>query len=128
MDGLYSDNDYKRQKRLMEDRLAGLLVPEADAATPGERRRLLLTMLDAVYVDAKEEHRVVAIRSKPPFRPLLEIATTRPDSGVELYVLEKETPAAWGEQQALSGPCFWWRRGRVELPVQRIPQQNMLQV
>ena len=102
-------------------------------ATPSERRRLLLTMLDSVYVDTKEEHRVVANRAKPPFRPLLEIATTRPDSDVELYVvelyvLEKETPAAWGEQQALSGPCFWWRRGRVELPVQRIPQQNMLQV
>jgi len=58
-------------------------------------------------VDAKEEHRVVAIRAKPPFRPLLEIATTRPDSDVELYVLEKEAPAVWGEQQAQSGPCFW---------------------
>lgn len=45
-------------------------------------------------------------RGKPPFRPLLEIATTRPDSDVEMYVLEKEAPAVWGEQQVLSGPCF----------------------
>ena len=40
-------------------------------------RRILMTMPEAVYVDTVEEKRIVAIRPKPAFRPLLEIATTR---------------------------------------------------
>ena len=40
------------------------------------RRWLLLTMLDAVYVDAREERRIVAIRPKAPFRPIFQVATT----------------------------------------------------
>jgi hypothetical protein len=35
-------------------------------------------MLEAVYVDALEEKRIVAIKSKPAFRPLLEILSLRP--------------------------------------------------
>ena len=76
-----------------------------------ERRKLLLTMLDAVYVDTVEEKTIVAIRPKPAFRPLFEIATTRAESGV---VLINETPQADCEPEA-SNLCFWWRRGRVEL-------------
>ena len=41
-------------------------------------------MLDAVYVDTVEEKAVVAIRTKPAFQPLFEIATTRDGSGVLL--------------------------------------------
>ena len=41
-------------------------------------------MLDAVYVDTVEEKRIVAIRPRPAFRPLFEVATTREDSGVVL--------------------------------------------
>jgi len=80
-------------------------------ATPKERRKLLLAMLDAVYVDAKEEKRIVGIKPKPPFRPIFQVATTKEGSGV---VLMKEPPDSGPE-----APCFWWRRGRVELPVQR---------
>lgn len=39
-------------------------------------------MLDAVYVDTVDEKVIVAIRPKPAFRPLFEIATTRAVSGV----------------------------------------------
>ena len=42
------------------------------AATLTERRKLLLTMLDAVYVDTVEEKAIVAIWPKPTFLPLLE--------------------------------------------------------
>ena len=31
-----------------------------------ERRKLLLTMLDAVYVDTKETKSIIVIKSKPP--------------------------------------------------------------
>jgi len=68
-------------------------------------------MVDAVYVDTVEEKTIVAIRPKPAFRPLLEIATTRAGSGV---VLINQTPRTQNEPEA-SEPCFWWRRGRVEL-------------
>ncbi len=134
VDGLYYDDDYRREKRSLEELLAGLVIPgvnsakEAgklledlpalwEAATLAERRKLLLTMLDGVYVDTVDEKAIVAIRPKPAFRPLFEIATTRAESGV---VLINETPQVVDEPGA-SGSCFWWRRGRVELPVQKSP-------
>ena len=52
---------------------------------------------------------IVAIRPKPAFQPLFEIATTRAGSGV---VLINQTPQTQNEPEA-SEPCFWWRRGRV---------------
>jgi len=131
VDGLYSDDDYKREKRSLEDSIAGLVVPGVDsakeagellgdlpalweAATLSEKRRLLITMLDAVYVDTVDEKAIVAIRPKPAFRPLFEIATTRAGSGV---VLINQTPQTQNEPEA-SESCSWWRRGRVKLPVQ----------
>jgi hypothetical protein len=38
-------------------------------------------MLDAVYVDTVEEKAIVAIRPKPAFWALFEVATTREGSG-----------------------------------------------
>ena len=49
-------------------------------------------MLEAVSVDAKDEHRVVAIRPKSAFRSLLEIAATREGSGVILVTQTEESP------------------------------------
>ena len=94
-----------------------------EAATLTERRKLLLTMLDAVYVDTVEEKAVVAIRPKPAFQPLFEIADTRSGSDV---VLINEPPLTFDEPEAADS-CFWWRRGRVELPVQKVPWLDMLQ-
>ena len=88
-----------------------------------ERRKLLMTMVDAVYVDTVEEKAIVAIRPKPAFQPLFEIATTRQGSDV---VLINEPPEASNEPGA-ADLCFWWRRGRVELPVQKAPQTDVLQ-
>ena len=130
VDGLYPDDDYRREKRALEEKLATLVVPGVDAAKEAgellerlpslweeanlsERRKLLLSMLDAVYVDTADEKAVVAIRPKPAFRPLFEIATTREGSDV---LLINEPPKADVEPEAADS-CFWWRRGRVELPV-----------
>ena len=129
VDGLFPDEEYHRQKRLLEMELESLVVPQASAAEEAgkliqdlpklwaganltERRRLLLTMLDAVYVDAKEDKCIVAVKPKPPFRPIFQVATTREGSGI---ILLNEPPEDAPEAQS----CFWWRRGRVELPVQR---------
>ena len=101
VDGVYDDNEYKRQKRTLETELESLIMPEADAAADAgklierlpelwcganmdERRKLLLAMLDAVYVDAKHARSIVAIRPKAPFRPIFHLATTRAGSGVTL--------------------------------------------
>ncbi len=85
---------HDRQKRLLEMELASLVVPEANAAEEAGklvldlprlwaganltvRRKVLLTVLDAVYVDAKDEKRIVAIKPKPPFVPIFQVATTK---------------------------------------------------
>jgi hypothetical protein len=90
-----------------------------------ERRRILMTMLDAVYVDTVEEKRIIAIRPRPAFRPLLGMATMREGSGIVLVAerppdedgLPAEMPSAPPPdgQGADAIPCSWWRRGRVEL-------------
>ena len=134
VDGLYDDEGYRREKRSLEDNLVNLVVPGVDAAMEAgklledlpvlweeadlaERRKLLMAMLEAVYVDTVEEKSVVAIRPKPAFRPIFEVATTREGSGIALI---NQTPQTQNEPEA-SESCSWWRRGRVELPVQKRP-------
>ena len=85
------------------------------AAALAEQRKLLLTMLDAVYVDTVEEKLIVVIRSKPAFWPLFEIATTRAGSR---EVLINQTPQTRFEPEA-SELCSWWRRGGVEPGLKR---------
>ena len=72
VDGHVQEEEYRRQKKQLEERMRSLVVPDADAAVTagkllehlpalwkkanlGERRRILLTMLEAVYVDTVEE-------------------------------------------------------------------------
>jgi len=107
----------------MEMELDSLVVPEADAseqagnlvqqlpklwsrATLPERHELLITMLEAVYVDHKDAKSVVAIQPKPAFGAVFQVATTREGSGV---ILIKEPP---DPSQKAPSPCLWWRRGR----------------
>ena len=86
LDGVITDPEYKRQKRLLLESLGQLVVPGVDAAREagmvledlpqlwkqadlGERRKLLLPMLDAVYVDTVNEKSIIAIRPKSAFLP-----------------------------------------------------------
>ena len=89
------------------DQSAGELLEDLpvlwDAAILVEQRKLLLTMLDAVYVGTVDEKAVVAIRLKPAFRPLFGIDKTRVGSGV---VLINQTPQALNEPEA-SESCPW---------------------
>ena len=130
MDGLKTPEEYQREKRLLEDRLGSLVVPGVDAAMEAgkllenlpslwdqanlsERRKLLLSMLDGVYVDTIEEKTIVAIRPKPAFMPLFEVATTKEGSAVVL-ISEKELPPGDESSPEATTPFSWWRRGRVE--------------
>ena len=136
-DRLVTQEDYRSRKRALEDKLRSLVVPDADVAVEAgnlldnlprlwekadlrERRGILMTMLDAVYVDTVEEKRIVALRPRPAFRPLLEIATMREGSGIVLVNerdLENANQPPPYAQEADADPCFWWRRGRVEIHV-----------
>ena len=132
LDGLKTRNNYIREKKSLEDELDSLVVPGADAtqdagklledlptlweeASLAERRKLLMTMLDAVYVDTVEAKAIVAFRPKPAFIPLFLVASTREDSGV---VLITDTPPDLKDPEA-SDSCSWWRRGGVELYLER---------
>ena len=127
---VYSGWTVSTSKRALEDKLRSLVVPTADVAVQagrlledlprlwkkadlGERRRILVTMPDAVYVDTVEEKHIVAVRPRPAFRPLLEIAATREGSGVVL--VNEKNPENTSQpppdgQGADGGPCLWWRR------------------
>ena len=142
VDGVYDDEEYKRQKRTAELELGSLVLPEADAAAEAgkliselqklwsganlqERRKLLMTMLDAVYVDSSE-NTIVAIKPKAPFKPVFGVATTRDGSEVVL-VHDLDARPRTADQPPPNGtvapdgleadddPCLWWRRGRAYL-------------
>ena len=101
IDGVFPDGEYYRQKKLLEMEIESLVVPQADAAEEAgklildlpmlwdkanqeEKRMLLLTMLDAVYVDAKKTKSVIAIKPKPPFRPIFRVAATHTGSKIHI--------------------------------------------
>ena len=141
VDGLFSDQEYRRQKLALESQLESLVIPEVDsteeaghlveklpalwaAATLNERHDLVAGMLDAVYFDLSDTKSVLAIKPKPPFAAVFSVAAARAGSGVEL--LPKACPEAAGRRKkppakmpgADPDLCSCWRRGRVSLPVQ----------
>ena len=100
VDGVFPDEEYHRQKKLLELELESLVVPQANAAEEAgklllnlprlwteaneeERRKLLLTMLDAVYIDTRN-NTVVAIKPKPPFKPVFQVAASREGSDIRI--------------------------------------------
>jgi hypothetical protein len=129
LDNLLSLEEYQRQKRQLEEKLGSLVVPELDSvqqaanllenlpqlweeANLGERWKILQAMLEGVYVDPVEEKAIVALKPKPAFSGLFQIATTKEGSGVVLY---NEKAPAFSESSDEMTPCLWWRRGRLHL-------------
>jgi site-specific DNA recombinase len=101
VDGLFPDEEYNRQRKLLELELESLVVPGVNAAEEAgnliqnlptlwsaaneeERRKLLLTMLDAVYIDAKKYKTIVAIKPKPPFIPIFQLAVSKKNSEIRI--------------------------------------------
>lgn len=89
-----------------------------DEATAEEQRRLISPLVERVYIDI-ESRRIGAITPAPAFRSLLEGALEQ--SGRSACVL---LPADVANQPEL---WTWWRRGRIELPVQKKATLNILQ-
>ena len=90
LDGLKTREDYIREKKGLEDNWSGLVVPGVDAAQEAGKllenlpslweeanvdggRKLLLAMLEAVYVDTVEEKAIVAILPKPAFMQFFKL-------------------------------------------------------
>jgi len=101
IDGVFPDEEYHRQKKLLEMELESLVIPQANAAEEAgnlimdlprlwsnanteERRKLLLAMLGAVYVDAKQTKSIIAIKPKPPFKPVFQVAASREGSDIRI--------------------------------------------
>ncbi len=99
MDGLFSEDDYRGQKRTLDMELESLVVPEVDAAADAgallkplpdlwaeasldERHDLAVRVLDGVYVDLKDSRSIVGINPKPPFREVFRVATAHEGSGI----------------------------------------------
>jgi DNA invertase Pin-like site-specific DNA recombinase len=129
LDNLVTPEEYQRQKRQIEEKLGSLVVPELESvqqaanlledlpqlweeATLGERWKILQAMLEGVYVDPVEEKAIVALKPKPAFQGLFQIATTKEGSGVILY---NEKAPAFSESSDELTACLWWRRGRLHL-------------
>ncbi len=92
---------YLRQKRLLELSLESLVVPDYDASEQAgkliqnlpvlwskanftEQRKILLTMLDGVYVDVKKSRLVIAVKVKPPFKPIFQVAVSKKESKIRI--------------------------------------------
>ena len=101
IDGLIQQDEYSRQKKLLELELESLVIPDVntaeeagnlimnlpslwESATISERRKLLINMLDAVYIDSREIRSIVAIKPKPPFKPILQVAVSKKGSTIRV--------------------------------------------
>ncbi len=102
LDGVIDDGEYNVQRKLLQNNLDSLVIPEADAAmnagemleslgliwqkaTLEEKHKLLSGMLEAVYVDLAASRSIVGIQPKPPFYPLFEALKQIPEAKVTLF-------------------------------------------
>ncbi|MFC1968150.1 recombinase family protein [Chloroflexota bacterium] len=100
IDGLLDDTEYSRQKRMLELELESLVIPEIHSAEQAgkllqnfptlwalanleEQRKLLVSMLDAVYIDTKN-NLIIAVKPKPPFKPVFQVAASREGSDIRI--------------------------------------------
>lgn len=124
VDNLVSNKDYELEKRVLEAKLDSLKVPEVEAAfdavslienlrtlwekaSAEERRKILLGMLDAVYLDLAQGKGIVGVSPKPVFRALFESVESREEA--KLQLLKTTSP---GSNGSADDGLLWWRRGR----------------
>jgi len=88
-----------------------------------EKHELLSMIFEAVYVDLWANRCVVGIQAKPAFYALFQSLEQNKESKVVIFdpnelKEEGQNETALSDDQGgeISG---WWRRGRVELPVQK---------
>jgi hypothetical protein len=104
---LIENGEYELQKKLLQNRINTLVIPEMDVtinagallenlgviwanASMGKKYRLLTIMLDAVYLDLLATCRVVGILPKPIFYPLFETEKQRPEAKITKFKPDDE--------------------------------------
>jgi site-specific DNA recombinase len=76
------------------------------------QRKLLLTMLDAVYMDTKQTKSIVAVKPKPPFKPIFQVAVIK--EGSDISILNEPIKGSsvflveTGESQSIPEPMVGW--------------------
>ena len=71
-------------------------------------------MLDAVYVDAKQTKSIIAIKPKPPFKPVFQVAASRQGSKIRILneplkgssVFLVETGESWSLPETMAWYSF----------------------
>ena len=138
-DGLVDDDEYDLQQRVLKTQLDSLVVPEErstlqaghllenlpllwEKANPQERHSILSGFLECVYVDLQKPGTVVGIKPKPQFMGLFQFMQTKPEPAVTA-----ENRSSESQEDSELDLTGWWRRGRVELPVQKRHRENILQ-
>lgn len=133
-DGGYEDAEYARVLTHLDARIRAAeptsMVAARDArtlltdvkglwseATPDERRRLVAPLIDRVYVDV-ETREICALSPSEGFAALLGAALRKSCQPATLVSVDA---ADWREVWT------WWRRGRIELPVQAEDALSLLQ-
>ena len=77
-------------------------------------------MLDAVYFDTKRAKSVIAVRPKPPFRPIFQVAASKQGSDIRIINEPLDTQSG--------GPVvFLVEAGESRTPRPREATQNILQ-
>ena len=137
-DGAFSNDEYDERAADLDARIRAATAPAASAiedaagllrslpqlwelATPQERRRLIAPLLEHIYVDV-DAKRVSGLDPAPAFRKLLEGAV----QSVEGAAVRLLPPAGLPAEAREGG--VWWRRGRIELPVQNTSGSDLLRV
>ncbi len=136
IDNLIDQDEYNRRKQQYQLQMESLVIPEASAAeeagklikdlprlwneaNPEEQRKLLLTMLDAIYIDTKQTKSVIAVKPKPPFRPVFEVAANRENSVIRIL--------NGRENESQRSSLFLVEAGESRTPRPREAARNLLQ-
>ncbi len=102
IDGVIDEGEYDIQRKLLQDALSSLVIPEEDSAlrasellesleliwnkaTDDEKHRLLSGMIEAVYIDLAASRSIVSIQPKPPFYNLFESLKHVPGNKVIIF-------------------------------------------
>ena len=149
-DGGLTDTEYEVRLATIDERARQMLRPSGPAfedavelfadmpalwerAAPEERRRLIDPLIERVYLDI-DSKRIGAVTPTPEFKALIDHALEpAPDPEVALIppqstdrlVTGQANPGSQGTADQVNS-WRWWRRGRIELPVQRTSGKNLL--
>jgi DNA invertase Pin-like site-specific DNA recombinase len=109
IDGLIEEGEYNIQRKLLQDTLDSLVIPEEDAAINAgkllenlgtiwqgaileEKHKLLSLMLEAVYVDLAASRSIVGIQPKPVFYPLFNALENQTGNNITVFHGKKIEP------------------------------------